>query len=100
MFSSNNKQKYNNTESSLELSQHKFNLYQQFFIIGIDPKLMFKSDKIDLKTIPEICLSPKVISKFPPNNLPYLNIPDNIIASHCFPNGIRDLIIDYNQSNY
>ena len=100
MFSSNNKQKYNNIESSLDLSQHKFNLYQQFFIIGIDSKLMFKSDKIDLKAIPEICLSPKVISKFPPNNLPYLNIPDNIIASHCFPNGIRDLIIDYNQSNY
>ena len=53
-------------ESSSNLSEHKFNLYQQFFIIGLDPKLMFNINKIDLKSLPESNLSPMMISKFPP----------------------------------
>jgi hypothetical protein len=99
-MSQQNKHKNNNSELPIDLSQHKFNLYQQFLIIGINPNLMLKSTEIDLKTIPEVCLSPKVISKCPSDNLNYLNIPDNVIASHCFPNGIKNLIIDYNESNY
>ena len=99
-MSQQNKHKNNISELQIDLSQHKFNLYQQFLIIGINPKLMLKSTEIDLRTIPEVCLSPKVISKCPSDNLNYLNIPDNVIASHCFPNGIKNLIIDYNESNY
>ena len=61
---------------------------------------MFYINKIDLKLIPESYISPKIISKIPPNDLYYINIPDNIIASHCFPQGILNSIIDYNESNY
>ena len=87
-------------DSIAYLSEHKYNLYQQFFIVGIDPKIMFNINKIEIKTIPEPYISPKIISKFPPNDLYYLNIPDNIISSHCFPKGVLDSIIDYNESNY
>ena len=81
-------------------SEHKYNLYQQFYIIGLDPKLLFSIDKIDLKLFPEPYISPKIISKFPPNDLYYINIPDTVIASHCFPHGILNSIIEYNESNY
>ena len=86
-------------ELTTNLSEHKYNLYQQFFIVGIDPKIMLNIDKIDLQSIPEPYISPKVISKYPPNDLYYINIPDNIIASHCFPQGILNSIIDYNETN-
>jgi len=96
MFSNINK----NEEIFSNLSEHKYNLYQQFFIIGLDPKLMFNINKIDIKTLQEPNISPKIISKYPPRDLYYLNIPDNAIASHCFPHGISKEIIDYNESNY
>ena len=94
MFSLENNKENNIIDTTLDLSQHKFNLYQQFFIIGLDPKLMLKLDKIELKSAPESYLFPKIISKFPSNDLPYLNIPDKIIASHCFPQGIRKILLD------
>ena len=100
MLSPNNKKEPIKKELSPYLSEHKYNLYQQFFIVGIDPQLMFNINKIELKTIPEPYISPKVISKFPPNDLYYLNIPDNVVSSHCFPNGILESIIEYNESNY
>ena len=100
MLSTNNEKEPIKNEIDLHLSEHKYNLYQQFFIAGIDPKLMFNINRIELKTIPEPYIFPKIISKFPPNDLYYLNIPDTIIASHCFPNGILDTIIEYNESNY
>jgi len=96
MFSKINK----NEEISSNLSEHKYNLYQQFFIIGLDPKLMFNINKIDIKTLKDPHISPKIISKYPPKDLYYLNIHDNIIASHCFPHGISSQITDYNESNY
>ena len=96
MFSKINK----NEEISSNLSDHKYNLYQQFFIIGLDPKLMFNINKIDIKTLKEPHISPKIISKYPPKDLYYLNIHDNIIASHCFPHGISNQITDYNEINY
>ena len=96
MFSKINK----NEEIFLNLSEHKYNLYQQFFIIGLDQKLMFNLNKIDIKTLKEPDISPKIISKYPPKDLYYLNIPDNIIALHCFPHGILNEITDYNESNY
>ena len=77
------------------LSSHKFNLFQQFFVIGLDPKISYNLHKIEIKQIPSELLFPCVISKFPNISLPYLNIPDSFVASHCFPNGILDKIISY-----
>ena len=99
MLSLDNQKKQIINELNTNLSEHKYNLYQQFFIVGIDPKIMLNIDKIDLQSIPEPYISPKIISKYPPNDLYYINIPDNIIASHCFPQGILNSIIDYNESN-
>jgi hypothetical protein len=93
------KNEQNKVEEYLDLSGHKYNLYQHFFIVGLDPKLMNSINKIELKTYPESYLSPKIISKYPPNEINYLNIPDTIIASHCFPNGIKQIIIDSNDIN-
>ena len=100
MLSIENKNEQNTVEDISDLSGHKYNLYQHFFIVGLDPKLINSLNKIDLKTFPDSYLAPKIISKYPPNELYYLNIPDSTIASHCFPNGIKKLIIHYNSSNY
>ena len=85
-------------ENSLKdniLLNHKFNFYQQFFVISIDPKIMCSINYYDLKSLQEPYSSPKVISKFPNINLPYLIIPDSVVASHCFPQGIINEIIEY-----
>ena len=100
MLSLNEKQTQNIKESLSNLSEHKYNLYQQFLIIGLDTKLSFNINKIDLKGIPEPYKSPKIISKYPPNDLYYLNIPDNILSNHCFPKGIINEIIEYNEVDY
>ena len=47
------------------VSSHKFNLFQQFFIIGLEPKLIYNINKIDLKSLPSKFLEPSVISKYP-----------------------------------
>ena len=99
MLTMEKKNEQNTVEEYLDLSGHKYNLYQHFFIVGLDPKLMNSINKIELKTYPESYLSPKIISKYPPNEINYLNIPDTIIASHCFPNGIKQIIIDSNDIN-
>ena len=90
----------NISEISSNLGEHKYNLYQQFFIIGIEPKLMFNINKIELKNLPKPYLTPKIISKYPVSDLYYLNVPDYIVASHCFPHGLFNEIIDYNELNY
>ena len=100
MLSINENKNQNIEESLSNLSEHKYNLYQQFLIIGIDTKLSFIINKVDLKSIPEPYISPKIISRYPPNDLYYLNIPDNIISNHCFPKGIINEIIEYNETNY
>ena len=61
---------------------------------------MFYINKIDLKLISEPYISPKIISKFLPIDLYYINIPDTVIASNCFPQGILNSIIDSNESKY
>ena len=78
-----------------EISSHKYNLFQQFFVIGLDPKISYNLYKIDIKQLPNELLSPKIISKFPNSPLPYINIPDSFVASHCFPKGLLDKIIHY-----
>ena len=75
------------------LTSHKFNLFQQFFIIGLEPKIIFNLNKIEINSLPKKFLEPTIISKYPNISLPYLCIPDNIVASHCFPNGSVDIII-------
>ena len=78
---------------------HKYNLYQQFFVVGIDQKIMYNINEIDLKNVPEPLSLPKIISKYPNIDLPYLNIPDNIVASHCFPQGIINSLVDYEEKD-
>ena len=87
-----------NTFKNNIILNHKFNFYQQFFVISLDPKIMASINFYDLKSLQEPYSSPKVISKYPNVNLPYLNIPDSIIASHCFPQGIINEIIEYNDN--
>ena len=74
------------------LSSHKFNLFQQFFIIGLEPKIIYNINKIELTGLPKKFLEPVIISKYPKISLPYLCIPDKIVASHCFPKGTVDII--------
>ena len=75
---------YNENDEN-QLLAHKYNLFQQFFVIGFDPKIMYNINKIDLKTLPNQLLLPKIISKYPNKDLEYINIPDSVVASHCFP---------------
>ena len=86
-------------EEKNNISLHKYNLYQQFFVIGIDQKIMYNINELDLKNIPEPLNLPKIISKYPNIDLPYLTIPDTIIASHCFPQGIINALIDYEEKD-
>jgi len=83
------------TENINELLAHKFNLFQQFFVIGFDPKIMYNIHKMDLTKLPNELSLPKIISKYPNKALPYINIPDSIVASHCFPKGIVKKILYY-----
>ena len=73
---------------------HKYNLFQQFFVVGIDPKIVHLINQVEFKSIPLNLMSPKLITKFPNVNLPYLNIPDSAIVSHCFPKGFRNAVIE------
>ncbi len=80
-----------------EILTHKHNLYQQFFVISIDSKVINTINITDLKVLPEKYIEPKIISKYPNINLPYINISDSIIASHCFPNGFNNLFKEYDE---
>ena len=81
------------TKNEHYISSHKFNLFQQFFIIGLDPKIIYNINDIELLNYPSQYLEPKIISKYPSTSLPYLCIPDKILASHCFPNGLKNKLI-------
>ena len=86
--------KIDENESINDLSSHKFNLFQQFFVIGLDPSICYNLYK--LHHLPPELLTPKVISKYPNISLPYINIPDTFVASHCFPIGLLKKLISYN----
>ena len=86
-------------EEENDFFSHKYNLYQQFLVISLDPKIMYNINEIDLKNVPEPLSLPKVISKYPNVELPYLNVPDTIIASHCFPQGIINALVDYEEKD-
>ena len=81
-------------EITNDIIYHKYNLFQQFFAIGLEPKISHLINKMELKAIPEPLIGPKIITKYPNDNIPYLNIPDSLIISHCFPNGFKNSIIE------
>ena len=58
-----------------KILQHEYNLIQNFYIIGIS--------KVN------DTLVSKILSRFPQVNLPYINIDDEIIVNHTFPNGLQ-----------
>ena len=67
------------------------NLYQTFYIIGINNDIAIQSDFLDQK--PYIFQTiPSIISKFPPTKQPYAFINDNLVIMHCFPQGCNFLI--------
>ena len=82
-----------------DLSSHKFNLFQQFFVIGLDPSICYNLYKLDITILDPEFLIPKVISKYPNTSLPYINIPDSFVASHCFPKGILGLLNNLKEYN-
>ena len=84
----------NNIFEDEDIILHKYNLFQQFFIVGIEPKIVHLLNKVDFKSIPQTLIGPKIITKYPNINLPYLNIPDSAIISHCFPKGFKNTIIE------
>ena len=86
-------------EITNDIIYHKYNLFQQFFAIGLEPKISHLINKMELKAIPEPLIGPKIITKYPNDNIPYLNIPDSLIISHCFPNGFKNSIIECPENN-
>ena len=81
-----------------DLLKMKYNLIQNFYIIGLCPEDIFsdlsKGNNINkyidiFNPNSKIELTPKVISKFPPTNSNYNSIPNDIIINQCFPNGFR-----------
>ena len=87
-----------NTINETIISNHKYNFYQQFFIMGFDPRIMSNINNIDLYSLNEPYSTPKIISKYPNVYLPYLIVPDELVASHCFPQGLINAIIEYNDN--
>ena len=76
----------------------KYNLFQNFYIIGYSLSDFFSlktkksytfsdifSDPLNIK------FTPKLISKFPSSIKNYNSINDDLVISHCFPNGIKIL---------
>ena len=49
----------NNSETGFDLSFHKYNLYQQFFIVGIDPKILLNINKSEIKMILNLIFTQK-----------------------------------------
>ena len=89
----------NENEITNDIYYHKYNLFQQFFIIGLEPKINHLLKIIQLKALPEPLIGPKIISKYPNSDLPYLNIPDSLIISHCFPNGFKNSILECEENS-
>jgi len=86
------------TPSSPNNYSSKYNLIQNFYIIGFSPDDFFKINNKDktgefaeifkenIAEMPNI--EPKIISKFPIIQDSMNTIPDNIIINHCFPDGV------------
>ena len=76
----------------------KYNLFQNFYIIGYSLSDFYSSKTKNIYTFQDIFtdslnvkLNPKLISKFP-SSIKNINlIPDDLVISHCFPNGLKIL---------
>ena len=64
-------------------------LVEYFYIIGPNPETIISDDfYINIQNNPnDININAKILSKFPPVEKPLCSIKDEIIVSHCFPNG-------------
>ena len=81
---------------------NKYNLIQNFYLIGYSPEDFFKvnpqektgefSDIFNenLEDMPQ--LTPKIITKYPNIKNSINTIPDEIVLEHCFPNKIFNII--------
>ena len=67
-------------------------LIQNFYIIGLDSKDIFK-DNIYKEPLTKN-IEPKVISKFPDLTYSYNNIPNSLLLKHCFPTGFFSIEIN------
>ena len=76
----------------------KYNLFQNFYIIGYSLFDFYSSKTKNIYTFQDIFtdslnvkLNPKLISKFPSSIKNINSIPDDLVISHCFPNGLKIL---------
>ena len=76
----------------------KYNLFQNFYIIGYSLSDFYSSKTKNIYTFQDIFtdslnvkLNPKLISKFPSSIKNINSIPDDLVISHCFPNGVKIL---------
>ena len=96
------------TPNKNTLHNHIYNLIQYFYVIGIDSNVPFTETFYDINDNVNSDYNnlqsnnhntdnnsniiktfiPKVISKYPNIDLPYLALSNDIIASHAFPNNI------------
>ena len=88
----NNKEKEKNIYEFKERMNKASNLIEYFAIIGLDPKISTKDFLYELSPsyiskLHSEELKPKLITKYPPINKPYINIDENI-CELCFPENI------------
>ena len=76
----------------------KYNLFQNFYIIGYSLSDFYSSKTKNIYTFQDIFtdslnvkLNPKLISKFPSSIKNINSIPNDLVISHCFPNGLKIL---------
>ena len=75
------------SENKKEEEEEKLNpLIEHFYIIGLNPDIIKKDE---FYTSPQKYIEYKILSKFPPIERYQSYIKDNILISHCFPNGFN-----------
>jgi len=75
------------TENKKEEEEEKLNpLIEHFYTIGLNPDLIQKDE---FYISPQKYIDYKIISKFPPIERYQSYIKDEILISHCFPNGFN-----------
>ena len=79
----------------VNIAQMKYNLIQNFYVVGysLEDFFQMKSEKVGVisdifKDSLKYEIVPKLISKYP-NLKNYNSITDDLIVSHCFPKGLK-----------
>ena len=62
-------------------------LIEYFYIIGPNPEII-KNEEF-FNNFRSSLINAKILSKFPPVEKPFCSIKDEIVISHCFPNGFK-----------